>query len=133
MQVKNHFYKLLPSLIIILALTSCRKDFLNPEEQDGVLLREQYVVDLKTTNEYLKGTYAALSINVFESYHSIYPDLIADNVKPRLAASGSTPMINQYNWTQFANNLQASLRNALNCNSMSYACYRVVNYANFVI
>ena len=133
MQFKKQFNTILAIVSLTISIISCKKDFLDGQDQTGVLLREDYVVDLKTTNEYLNGAYADLATKVFLGYRSIYPELIADNIKPILGSSGSASMLNFYKWSQSADNLNVDLSTAANANSISYDCYKQIRYANFII
>lgn len=133
MKQRFYFISLISSLLFIV---SCKKDYLDNVTNKGVLLRQDYVVDLKTTEEYNNGTYALLGANLFNGYHIIYPDLIADNIKPIIAATGNTPLIIHYKWAQVANEVNTGLiipQNALNCNSYSYGAYQVILSCNFVL
>jgi len=85
---------------LTITVTSCKKGFLDVPDKTA-LIRQDYVVDLKSTEEFLNGVYVILA----RDFHSkalveIYPDLIADNIKPVNIAS--TVLSPQYNWLQVA-------------------------------
>ncbi len=123
-------------IIVLAAVTancSCKKDFLDNQNLTGVLFREDYVVNLITTGEYLNGVYSTLSRGIFDGANTIYPDLVADNIKPIEGALGTTPMQFQYNWEQQADISQTLAFTAQNNNGLSYGCYSVIRTSNFVI
>lgn len=61
---------------------SCRKKFLDVEDK-SVLLRQQYVKDLSTLGEFLNGVYIFLGQDFFDASNQLYPEVVADNIKPR--------------------------------------------------
>lgn len=78
---------------------SCTKEFLDVENTQQ-LYRESYVKDLTTMQEYVRGTYYNLSVNVEAGEsHSTYTELAADNLRPMLSTS-SPNTATQYNWIQ---------------------------------
>jgi hypothetical protein len=95
----NKYYILLACLFI--TISSCKKGFLNVPD-NSVVLGEQYVKDLSSTQNYLNGIYVLLGKDFYQYSTQIYTDLIADNVKP---ITGSTAtMLSQYNWNQSTTN-----------------------------
>jgi hypothetical protein len=139
--MKQHKY--LPIVILLVAsIASCKKSFLDDVSNKSQLLRQDYIVDLKTTNEYLNGVYITLASNLFSSYNTIYPELTADNIKP-VAGSGTggqTPLNFHYEWNQRAddksNNSGSSVSlssSDFNTNSFSYGAYQIIRSCNFVL
>ena len=124
--IKNTFYL----LVIVLFMLSCKKDFLNEVNDNSTLIRQDYVVDLRTTNEFLNGIYILMGQNLF-NFSVIYPEVAADNLKP----SGINPLVNLYNWQQQSDETSNSSVSAqtLNTNGISYACYGIIRSCNFVI
>lgn len=117
---------------------SCKKDFLNDVNNGSILLRQEYVADLKTTNDYLNGIYTSLGFYLYAGYQVIYPDLIADNIKPVLASSGTTPLLLLYNWEQKADETNGSSGATItaaspNCNGASYYSYQIIRACSFVL
>lgn len=110
---------------------SCKKDFLDVPDKTSVL-RQAYVVDLKTTEDYLNGIYINLSANFFNSGAGILPEIIADNIKP---ISGGGLLIAHYNWSQIANDEQAVklASRGFNANGLWFAGYRIIRDCSFVI
>jgi hypothetical protein len=105
----------------IFFFSSCGKDFLTNTQSRNILYRQEYVVDLRTTGEFMNGIYPSLSTALFGGYQLIYPDLIADNIKPVFASSTTTPLIYHYNWEQEANSESTALSSSsINCNGISY-------------
>jgi hypothetical protein len=91
MQCCKHLLFILP---MTLSLICCRKSFLDVPTKSNIT-REEYVEDLATTSDYLNGVYVILSRDFYQGYNQIYPDLIADNIKP--VTANLTP---HYNWSQ---------------------------------
>jgi hypothetical protein len=116
---------------------SCKKDFLNKVSDRSTLIRQEYVTDLKTTEDYLNGIYVRLSTFLYTGYQVIYADLIADNIKPVIASSGTTPMLLHYKWAQLADE-SAPVSNfgtstVKNSNGTSYTSYQLALSCNFVL
>lgn len=85
-------------LFIIIQTVSCKKEFLDVPDK-RLLLRQEYVKDLQTLNDYVRGTYATFATKFFHGYYMLYPDLIADNIKP---ITGSQILSLHYTWSQQA-------------------------------
>jgi hypothetical protein len=111
------------TLIFLIVNVSCKKEFLNVQD-DSVIIRQNYVSDLKTTGEYLNGIYLVFAESFHTSALQIYPDLIGDNIK---ATTGSTLLSAQYKWAQIAglasSNLDATWRNG----------YQIIHSCSFVL
>ncbi|WP_343305154.1 RagB/SusD family nutrient uptake outer membrane protein [Chitinophaga niabensis] len=124
------------AILFFIQTVSCKKDFLNNVNNRGTLLRQEYVTDIKTTEEFLNGIYVRLSTYLFTGYQVIYPDLIADNIKPVIASSGSTPLLFHYKWAQLADE-SAILSNltttSSNSNGTSYTSYELILSCNFAL
>lgn len=120
-------------LILVLALAfslgSCKKGFL--EVDNGrVLYRQEYVNNLTTLQQYLNGIYVDFgSGGVFHGYEVIYPELIADNIKPNISST-STVLTPHYLWSQQAGNPNSR---TTNMNLFSYAAYKLIGSCNFVL
>lgn len=129
-KIMKHLKNLIIILILLIGLGACRKSFLDDVTDKGALIRQDYITDLETTTEYLNGIYNNLGNNLFEAHSVIYPELIADNIKPVGSDLGA-----QYNWNQQTNEtgIASGIGSALNCNNISYAAYKVVRSANFVL
>ena len=124
-------YLFIASFIIFLT-ASCKKDFLDVPNKTAIF-RQAYITDLATTNSYLNGIYIELASNFYNGYHFIYPDLIADNIKP--AAIGVKPLAAQYRWSQQSNDVRASTvsNETVNMNPMWLSGYGVVRDCNYII
>lgn len=98
--MKNNIHVYIKHFLIILLIvqTSCKKDFLDTPPTSSPV-RQDYVTSLATCEEYLNGIYIDLTINVCVSSVAIYPDLIADNIKPKI---GGSILNAQYSWQQIA-------------------------------
>jgi len=122
---------LLSLLLLLVSTVSCKKSFLDVPDKT-ILLRQAYVKDLETTNDYLNGIYVELGSNFYSSYTGIYADVVSDNIKP---VSGGTAMNAHYNWKQFADN-ERSVKFAgqtQNANGLWFAGYRIIRDCSFVI
>ncbi len=110
-------------------LLSCKKDYLNEVNDNSTLIRQDYVVDLKTTSEFALGIYIKLSLNLDASL--IYPDLAADNLKP----IGNSPLSALYKWQQQPDESSSSgvRPETGNLNGVSYNAYGAIRSCNFVI
>jgi hypothetical protein len=126
-----HFMLLFAGLVFGI---SCKKDFLNITQKD-ILIRQDYVTDLATTKEFLTGIYPELGSYLYSAGPMIYPELIADNIKPVIAATGTTPYNNFYRWSQVADEkTQLSFSaSAQNCNGVSVFSYKIILACNFAI
>lgn len=116
-------------LLVTLSLGACKKGFL--EVDNGrILYRQEYVNNLVTLQEYLNGIYVDFgSTVVFHGYEVIYPEVIADNIKPNISATTSTFSLH-YLWSQQAGNVNSR---ATNMNAFSYSAYKLIRSCNFVL
>lgn len=132
--MKNYIYYTLIILLLVPS-TSCKKDFLNDVNNGSALLTQDYVVNLQTTGEFLNGIYPLLSLFTYTGYQVIYPDLIADNIKPIVASAGATPLLTHYSWAQQADESSSVgiVSGAPNCNGTSYGAYQIIRACNFVL
>lgn len=134
--IMNYYRKLLAAILLITSLLSCKKSFLDNVSEQATLIRQDYVTDLKTTNEYLNGVYTDMGGNLFHGYHMIYPELIADNAKPVSGSSTNVPLGIHYNWSQQADESSSAVTvssSAVNFNGFSYGAYRVIRSASYVL
>lgn len=118
-------------IIFSMLLAGCKKTFLEVPT-GNVLLRQTYVVNLQTTQEFLNGVYIKVAADVFRGYNTIYPELIADNIKP---ATGSTALTYQYTWAQQADETREAgiTAGSLNLNGVAYSLYQVIEGCNFAL
>lgn len=118
-------------LIIVFTLFSCSKDFLDVPDKT-VLIRQAYVVDLKTTSDYLNGIYVNLSTVFLEGETIIYPEIISDNIKP---VSGSQSFFSHYSWNQQGNDDNSSTLNpsTRNANGLWFSGYGLIRDCSFAI
>ncbi len=121
----NLLRKYLPAFLLVISAIACKKDFLH-STQRTTLVREEYVQDLQSCGEYLNGLYMDLSFS-HNSNNSIYPDLIADNIKP---VTGQSITSSHYSWTQAAD--EETFGNQ-NMNGFSYAYYNIIVSCNFLL
>ncbi|GAA0552314.1 RagB/SusD family nutrient uptake outer membrane protein [Chitinophaga japonensis] len=117
--------------ILVLLAGACKKDFLNVPD-NSYPLRQSYVTDLKTTEDYLNGIYLELASYFYHGYAIIYPDLIADNVKP---VTGSNALMPHYSWAQQSDEEVSNIISpeGLNMNPSWFAGYRIAGDCSFVI
>lgn len=119
--MKNYsiYFSILTVLLFI--TSSCKKDFLDVSDNSFVL-RQEYVKDIATTNDYLNGIYVGLGRDFYSGFINIYPDLIADNIKPR-----SSSLSSHYNWAQIVDN------NTTNMSSTWSSGYQFIRSCSFVL
>lgn len=86
-------------LVLLSTSISCRKSYLDVEN-NSLILREQYVKDLTSLQQYLNGIYVWLARECYSGGrgHQIYADLIADNIKP--TSRNTSTFIPHYLWNQ---------------------------------
>ena len=106
---------------------SCNKSFLEVEDNTS-LIRQQYVTNLRTLQEFLNGIYVVLGRDIYNgTTHQIYADLVADNIKP--SSTNTSTLIPHYTWNQLIpfNNTNREILN-LWTNG-----YQLIHSCNFVI
>ncbi|HET6994455.1 MAG TPA: RagB/SusD family nutrient uptake outer membrane protein, partial [Chitinophagaceae bacterium] len=113
-------------LIILLSFfgLSCKKDFLEVIDKTK-LLKQGYVVDLKTTVHYMNGVYVLLANSnqaYADGFNLSYPELMADNIKPRFV------LTENYMWNQRADD--PSINNGP---GLWNSYYKNIRACNFVI
>lgn len=116
--------------ITLFAITSCKKKFLDVPAKN-VVVRQEYVTDVKTTGEFLNGIYIEMSMSV--SAGLSYPEVIADNIKPVIGYSAYTAC---YSWNQQADNSGPSVFIDLfgqNANGFWKNGIRIARQCSFVI
>lgn len=122
--------KIIYTLISMLVLSSCKKDFLEVPDKT-VILRQAYVKDLKSMGDFLNGVYVNLQTTFLDDNSMNYVEVIADNVKPTAASVLKL----QYNWSQQANE-RSSVSQSVgsdNANGLWIAGYRIIRDCNFII
>lgn len=119
------------SLLLLLSNTACEKDFLDVPDKTSII-RQQYVVDLNTTQHFLNGIYVEVASNFYFGPSLIYPDLIADNIKPVI---GSGALTAAYDWKQQADEDQPNriLPDNINANGAWFSGYRIIRDCSFVL
>jgi hypothetical protein len=114
-------------LVLSVFTVSCKKNFLEVQDK-STILRQNYVIDLNSTGQYLTGIYISLSKDFYQGFHQIYGDMVADNIKPVTASS--TTLASLYNWAQMSN-LNGSTSN--NMNGLWRYGYQLIRSCNFVL
>lgn len=124
------------SVILLLLLTGigfsgCKKDFLIVPDTSSTV-RETYVKDIQATAHYLNGIYVQLAQNFYIGYSEMYPEIIADNIKPAL---GSPSYLNHYTWTQQSSEVQAISAgyDDINMNGVWTCGYSIARACSYVI
>ena len=117
------------SLIVFIMIISCAcsKNFLDVPDT-AVTIRQAYVTDLAATADALDGLHIMLAQNFYYGYNQVYPDLVADNIKPVTATSADLGP--HYNWTQFA---VTGATRTKNMNAAWLDGYQIISYCNFVV
>jgi starch-binding outer membrane protein, SusD/RagB family len=116
----NQLKYILILLVSLCGASSCKKEFLDPADNFQIL-RQEYVKDLKTVGQYMNGVYIDLSTSMGNQL-LVYPELIADNIKP----TGSTLSIH-YNWSQNPEDDAASM------NAYWRSLYNLIRSCSFVL
>lgn len=119
--MSKYNYYILIACVALLG-SSCKKSFLDVPERSSIA-RQDYVVDLKTTGDFLNGTYVLLAQNFYTGYNQVYPEIVADNVKP--ITTYYNFLTDHYKWVQLVNpNIISELWKS---------GYQVARSCNFVI
>ena len=128
--VKNIFFAI--SMISIISIISCKKNFLSVPDETTII-RQEYVKDLTSLSDYMNGIYILLSTDYFHAYNIIYADLTADDLK--LVTSSSSFLSRQYTWMQIPDEVQATSpsNNPSNMNPIWTIGYKIIRSCNFVI
>ncbi|WP_316789318.1 RagB/SusD family nutrient uptake outer membrane protein [Pedobacter frigoris] len=114
---------------ICLFIVSCGKDFLNVPVA-STIIKQDYVKDLQTNQEFLNGIYYTLSTQL-GSPSALYADIVADNINPSAGFSvEQVQYLTHYNWQQNADDKTSSFSNM---NHLSYSLYGVIASLNFSI
>jgi hypothetical protein len=119
-------------VIIFLGNSSCKKSFLdNPDRR--FILRQDYIVDLRSMNEYMNGVYVMLGESFYDGYNVVYADLVADNIKPFVGSSEA--LMPHYNWAQQPDETMGSSQSGevLNMNALWTSGYKIVRACNFIL
>lgn len=109
-----------------LILNSCSKSFLDVDQNTltSTVLKQEYVKDLNSMQEFVNGIYAIISRDFYLGTNQIYPDLIADNVKPVNVYTYTPGMLPHYFWQQNQTD---------NNNSLWTIGYQLIRSCNFVL
>lgn len=131
MKYRKYFFIPIIFILFDLTETSCKKDFLDTPPST-IVTRQEYVTDLNSTGNFLNGVFTDLAQYLYTGLSVIYPDLIADNIKP---FTGQTSLISQYNWAQIAGEggnvgLDAARSDM---NGLWISAFRVIRNANYTI
>lgn len=130
MKVKE--YLLLVTSIVFLALTSCKKSFLDVDDTSQ-LYRQSYVKDLASMQQFMNGIYVMLNGSYEHGIGASYADAVADNLKP--VTFGTQVLLSHYLWSQTATEKQEfSVGNASTSMNGSWTFgYQIIRACNFVI
>lgn len=119
-------FRYLIILLICMVSVQCKKGFLEVPDSSK-LVRETYVKDLKTTEEFLNGVYISIAQDIYDDgYLSIYPEIIADNAKG--SSVTVTLLASFYKWSQTVDDAS----NSSMSNVWKFA-YGTIRSCNFVI
>src|SRR5688500_14818142 len=124
---------LLIFLVSVLGFVSCKKDFLEVED-NSFLNRQSYVTDIDKVEEFLNGVYVVFEGQLIEDgVGAAYPELAADNLKP--LTTGTLSLASHYSWTQQPNetSVYRVRQNHTNMNSYWLGAYHIIRACNFVI
>lgn len=81
---------------VVIICTACGKNFLNVGSNRAII-RQDYVTNLSTTEQFLNGVYVQVSRDFCGVTAMVYPDLVADNIKP---FSSNSKFMSIYAWRQ---------------------------------
>ncbi|MBO9565445.1 MAG: RagB/SusD family nutrient uptake outer membrane protein [Niastella sp.] len=117
-------------LVLCSCSLSCSKSFLDVED-DSVILREQYVNNINSLQQYLNGVYIQLGRNLYEGVngHRISGELVADNIKP--SARNSFLLLSHYIWNQSNGMNDYGFYNG--ADGFWKDCYQFIRDCSFVI
>jgi hypothetical protein len=119
-------------LTTIFICTSCRKSLLESSQPGNILPLEEYVVDLRSSQEYLNGIYIQATSSLYQGTVVVYPEIIADNIKP---TSGGTSLANQYAWKQQADDQvnSSGAASTYNINGLYGSGYKIASSSSFLL
>lgn len=112
-------------LTITISNSFCGKEFLNPPVP-GKIIRQLYVKDLSTTQEFLGGLYNNIT-PILAGSSMLYPEIVSDNIKP---VTGGNMFVSHYQWLQEAGEEGT---NDQNLNQLYTDTYNVIYGCNFTI
>lgn len=117
---------ILPILGILASISSCRKSFIDVDDR-SVILREQYVKDLNSLQQYVNGIYVWLATECYGGTrgHQLYADLIADNIKP--TPTNTSTLIPHYMWNQSTGS------SSTNMDALWQSLYHLIRSCSFAI
>lgn len=129
MTVKTKKMGFLIAMFLLIITSSCKKDFLETPDKT-VLLYQGYVKDLRTSEQFVNGLYIGLAANFLTGLMVIYPDIIADNLKPTRADFSI-----HYSWSQMADLSDAGTITAgeSNANGAWHSGYKIIRSCNLMI
>lgn len=125
--MKHLRYSLL-TLFLGLCLASCKKSFLEVED-NTTLIRQQYITDLNTAQQFLNGIYVQLGKDFYIADYQIYPDLVADNIKPD--SWNTFILFAHYNWDQTPGSPVNGI--SRNLEDLWRIGYQIIRSCNFII
>lgn len=116
------------TVVLLFSSISCKKSFLDVND-NAVILREQYVADLKSLQHYLNGMYIILARDIYGAAFGpeIYTDLIADNIKP--SNVNTFIQIPHYTWNQSPNKSSSDT----NIDPLWKSNYQLIRSCSYVI
>jgi len=124
--IMKNFKYLSVIFLLMMCMLSCKKGFLEITDNSN-LNRQSYVKNLNTMEEFQRGIYMKLSESYGNYLPTVYPDLIADNLKP---SSSSIPLTIQYDWSQIAQNEGDG---STSMNSVWTNLYGIIRSCDFII
>lgn len=121
------------ALGLVVIFFSCNKTFLDqPIVPNGnSVIAEQYIKDVQSLENYVRGIYGNISKDIIHAVYFLYPDVVADNIKPVV---GSSRLLAQYNWNQISETTgEEPSVSANNMNGFWATSYKVIRSCNYVI
>ncbi|KAA2239736.1 RagB/SusD family nutrient uptake outer membrane protein [Chitinophaga agrisoli] len=125
--MKHYFLKRVGLAVILSTFFSCGKDFLDVPPST-VVVRQQYISDMKTASEFLNGIISNLT-QLYSTSNGVYADLAADNVRP-LETETDKELLTKYKWAMIVDGASSS---QVNLNSLWLYGYAVASNSSFLL
>lgn len=123
-------FKYIVLFISFFVPSSCDDKFLKVPDK-SVLLRQAYINDLSTAEQYLRGVYLTFAGDFNSQWLLVYGDLAADNLKTTTIWPYLIP---HYNWSLQANNEIGNFSGStVNLNYIWQYGYKIVSDCSFLI
>ncbi|ACU60614.1 RagB/SusD family nutrient uptake outer membrane protein [Chitinophaga pinensis] len=114
--------------MLLFVASACKKDFLNPPTTNQAVT-DEFFTSLSSCEQMLNGSYVILAEPFYNGTNTIiYPDVVADNVKPVI---GGTFLTAHYSWAQVPSDLTTGT--SFNLNTTWRTAYRITRQLAYVL